>query len=324
MQPLTIDAATTEASALAPDQLAKILVLLASYNGEKWIGKQLDSILKQQDVEVRVVVRDDRSTDATLDEIAQFKGSGRVRQCPSHHRTGSAAGSFFALIQSTPGEEFDLIALADQDDIWHAGRLARAYRMLRAGRAVGYSSATLALWPDGRTTVLEQQRRQTAADFLFEGAGQGCTFVVRADFYNRVRGFVEAHQDLVSHAHYHDWTIYALARAWGESWIFDTLPTVTYRQHETNDTGARGRTSSISKRVGLIRRGWYQSQLSAIAAICAAAAPADTAIANWISLFHREYSWRRRLQVALFCMSRSRRRVVDRIIVVAAGLLGWI
>ena len=178
--------------------------------------------------------------------------------------------------------------------------------------------------PDGHTTVLEQQRRQTAADFLFEGAGQGCTFVVRADFYNRVRGFVEAHQDLVSHAHYHDWTIYALARAWGESWIFDTLPTVTYRQHETNDTGARGRTSSISKRVGLIRRGWYQSQLSAIAAICAAAAPADTAIANWISLFHREYSWRRRLQVALFCMSRSRRRVVDRIIVVAAGLLGWI
>lgn len=298
--------------------------MLASCNGARWIRKQLDSILNQQDADVRVMVRDDCSTDATLEEIAHFKGCGRVRYCPSQHRAGSAARNFFALIESTPGEEFDFIAFADQDDIWRSDRLARACRLLRAGRSVGYSSATLALWPDGRTAILKQQQRQTAADFLFEGAGQGCTFVVRADFYRRVREFVQDRRDLIAQAHYHDWTIYALARAWGESWIFDTAPTVTYRQHEANDTGARRSASGVSRRIGLIRRGWYKSQLSAIAAICAAAAPADTTVADWRSLFGREDGWSRRLRIARFCMSRSRRKVTDRAVVVAAGLLGWI
>jgi rhamnosyltransferase len=271
-----------------------------------------------------VIIRDDCSTDATLEEIAQFKDSGRVRQCPAHLRAGSAAKNFFALIASTPGEEFDFIAFADQDDIWRGDRLARACRLLRAGRSVGYSSATVALWPNGRTTTLKQRQRQTAADFLFEGAGQGCTFVVRADFYQRVRRFVRDCQDLIAEAHYHDWTIYALARAWGELWVFDDLPTVTYRQHDANDTGARRSASGISRRIGLIRKGWYKSQLSAIAAICAAAAPADATVADWRSLFRREDGWSRRLQIARFCMSRSRRKAADRAVVVAAGLLGWI
>lgn len=306
------------------DQPPKVLVLLASCNGARWIRKQLDSILNQQDADVRVIVRDDCSTDATLEEIAQLKGCGRVSCCPAQHRAGSAARNFFALIEATSGGEFDFIAFADQDDIWRSDRLARACRLLRAGRSVGYSSATLALWPDGRTAILRQQRRQTAADFLFEGAGQGCTFVVRADFYRRVREFVQDRRDLIAQAHYHDWTIYALARAWGESWIFDTAPTVTYRQHEANDTGARRSASGVSRRIGLIRRGWYKSQLSAIAAICAAAAPAEATVADWRSLFGREDGWSRRLRIARFCMGRSRRKVTDRVVVVAAGLLGWI
>lgn len=50
----------------------KILVLLSSYNGEKYLQEQIDSILNQKDVNVFVLVRDDGSTDNTLDLLRQL------------------------------------------------------------------------------------------------------------------------------------------------------------------------------------------------------------------------------------------------------------
>jgi rhamnosyltransferase len=302
----------------------KILVLLACYNGQAWIRQQLESILAQQEVDVCIAVSDDSSSDATLTEISRFSHDRRIRLSPFRERTGSAAQNFLRLIRDNPADDFGFVALADQDDVWLPDKLARACRRLLETAAAGYSSATIAAWPDGRTALLRQDSAVTTADFLFEGAGQGCTFVLRADLYQDARLFVMTHQSLTAAVHYHDWMIYALARSWGRTWTFDPSASVTYRQHASNDTGARSSAAGMRKRLTLMRRGWYRAQLTAICAVCTAAAPYNAEVAEWRSLLLAGSGWKRRLQIAGFCIRRGRRRTLDSLIVAFAAIAGWI
>lgn len=303
----------------------RILVLLATYNGAAWIGEQLDSILTQSEVDVRVAVRDDCSSDSTRLELARFAQHDKVKiAAVPGDSSGLPARNFLSLIRDNPAGALDFVALSDQDDLWNQDKLDRACRMLNASMAVGYSSATTAAWEDGRQQVTGLSGPPTTVDFLFEGAGQGCTFVLTREFYERVRTFLTGHRELTNEVHYHDWMIYALARAWGLRWYFDAQPSMRYRQHAGNHTGARGTLRGAVRRLAMIREGWYRTQLRAIAAICRAAAPGNDTVLGW----HRELvapqSWRRRLRVARFCLRGARRRRRDNMVAVLAALCGWI
>ena len=310
----------TELSSARP----RILILLAAFNGARWIREQLDSILTQDGVDVRIIVRDDGSTDGTRAEVGRLLEDERVTLLPPASPGGSAAQNFFALIRENAADDFDFVALADQDDIWNRNKLHRASNTLAGTRSAGYSSATTAIWSDGREVVLSQRSTPTHSDFLFEGAGQGCTFVLTADFYMRFRLFATEHRPLTRNIHYHDWAVYAVARAWGLAWSFDSVPSVSYRQHTDNDTGARSSVAGISKRLSLMRRGWYGTQLRAIAELCLAAAPANATVSDWRTVLTRSDSWQRRVQAARFCLRGGRRKSVDKMIVVLATLLGWV
>jgi rhamnosyltransferase len=307
-----------------PGVRPKVLVLLAARNGASWIREQFESILAQQDVDVRVVVRDDCSSDGTRLELARFASDPRVTVSTSECASGSAARNFLTLIDENPAGECDLVAFADQDDCWHPDKLARAGRMLATSGAAGYSSATLAVWEDGRERVLKPSGLPTAADFLFEGAGQGCTFVLTAALYGNVRRFLAAHHPLTRQLHYHDWLVYALTRSWDLQWCFDAHPSMKYRQHEGNDTGARGTLGGVMRRLARIRDGWYRTQLHTIAAACAAAAPDNGTVRAWRHEFLQPDSLRRRLRVAGLCLRGGRRRTRDNLTVMFAALRGWI
>ena len=271
-----------------------------------------------------MIIRDDGSSDTTLAAISGFTVDGRIALAPPSGRTRSAAQNFLTLIRDSSAAAFDYVAFADQDDVWYSDKLSRACRLLQTADSVGYSSATVAEWEDGRSTLLGQSAAATPADFLFEGAGQGCTFVLRADFYAQVRDLVTVHETMTRAIHYHDWLIYALARAMGRKWIFDPAPSVHYRQHGSNDTGARGRLNGIAKRLSLIRGRWYRNQLIAIAEICAAAAAANTFVDTWRAILLANGGWPRRVRIAWFCMRNGRRRRTDTMVLIVAALAGWI
>jgi rhamnosyltransferase len=243
-----------------------------------------------------------------------------VRLRPAPVPSGSAAQNFFALIRENSGIGFDFIALADQDDVWNPDKLARASRVLTAERSAGYSSWTTAVWADGRESVLRQVGTPTSSDFLFEGTGQGCTFVLTAPFYERARQFLLGHSELTRPIHYHDWALYALARTWGLRWTLDPHPTVRYRQHAGNDTGARNSTGGVARRLRLIRQGWYRRQLCAIADLCFGADPTNSTVSAWRAAL----SVRSKLRTAQFCMRGGRRKRIDNTILVLAALAGWI
>ena len=245
-----------------------------------------------------------------------------LRHC--NEPSGSAAQNFLALVRENDASGFGFVALADQDDLWHADKLHRACESLTSTGSAAYSSATLAVWADGRTRLIKLSDAQRSHDFLLEGAGQGCTFVMTAEFYTRARTFLATHAELTNGLHFHDWALYALARTWQLRWQFDRLPSLKYRQHQLNDMGARGSLGAIRKRLSLIRCGWYRDQLRRICALCSAAAPTNDCIGAWRSLLDEAPSWHRRAHMALFCLRNGRRRRADRLLLAIASLSGWI
>jgi rhamnosyltransferase len=303
----------------------RVLILLASYNGGIWIQEQLNSILNQSNVALRIIVRDDASVDGTADVVRRTSLiDPRVELKTASTTSGSAAQNFFSLIRDHDAKDFDYIALSDQDDIWEEDKLGRATDILSKSGACGCSTAVTAVWPNGGTRLLRQNPHLTEADFLFEGAGQGCTFVMTSALYSRLRTFFHDHPPLTQEIHYHDWTIYALTRAWRLPWYFDPKSSLQYRQHRNNDTGARGTLDSITTRLARISNGWYRQQLILISAVSLAAAPQDLRISQWHILMRRRPSLTKRLDTAFFCLRRGRRRASDNVILVLSAILGWI
>lgn len=105
-----------------------ISVCMTTYNGEKYIKQQLDSILFQLGESDEVVISDDGSTDMTLDIIRSYQNDKRVKLL--HGGFHSPIYNFENAINNASG---DYIYLADQDDIWLSGRIKETLAMHRSG-----------------------------------------------------------------------------------------------------------------------------------------------------------------------------------------------
>ena len=302
-----------------------VLVLLAAYNGAKWIQEQIESILSQNHVAASIVISDDNSTDETRTLLEHsFGDNPRITILPPSKPSGSASQNFFSLIRRIPIGNFDYVALSDQDDVWFPNKLVDAITAIENSSAVAYSSATIARWPDGSTHLITLDRPQTCSDYLFEGAGQGCTFLLSRNFYADIHEFLSKHTPLTASLHFHDWTIYALARSWGLTWQLDPTPSMTYRQHASNDTGARTSIRGILNRFASIRNGWYFTQLSLIASICHKAAPNNYTVTRLHQLLNAPRTISRTFSLIRFCLNGGRRRRTDNLILIFACTFGWI
>lgn len=107
--------------------LEKVCVVLASYNGQKYIREQLDSIAAQEGVEVSLLVRDDGSRDATQEILEQYQATGALRWYTGEHL--NVAQGFLELLRNAP--KADYYAFCDQDDVWLPDKLSAAVAMLK-------------------------------------------------------------------------------------------------------------------------------------------------------------------------------------------------
>jgi rhamnosyltransferase len=178
-------------------------------------------------------------------------------------------------------------------------------------------------WPDGREKLLPQNPSIRAADFLFEGGGQGCTFVVRAELFRKVSEFCTEKLELCEQFHYHDWLMYLLARAWGLSWYFDQQDWMRYRQHLGNEIGSRGSMAAVRRRIALIKNGWYRTQVNQAVAICREVGAVEMAD-EFSKLQAIKPELVRRLRTANFVVRNGRRKFSDRAVQGISALAGWL
>ena len=214
-----------------------ILILLAAFNGELYIKKQLVSILNQTFKPCKILVNVDRSDDKTLSILKECAiKNPEIKIINTKKRFGSAAVNFINLIINADLSNVDYIALADQDDLWREDKLEKAIQKLEQGFD-GYSSNVEAFWEDGRKQVLVKNQPQQKFDHLFESAGPGCTFVMNKKLALKLQQFLKKGHFNQLH-NYHDWLIYAFARSNNFKWYIDSYPSVEYRQHDMNVFGA--------------------------------------------------------------------------------------
>ena len=295
-------------SLTASHSLPRVMVLLATHNGEAWLDAQLESLYAQTGVCVNVVANDDQSFDGTpeiLDKWGQSHGLVQIQG--SGKKQGSANRNFMQLLGCAAVGDADYVALSDQDDIWNSDKLLRAVTQMQAVGAVAYSGNVEAFWPQGRTRIIYKSQPQKVLDHIFSSPGPGCTFVFTRALFLQIQTWVSEHCKLLSDLWVHDWIIYAYVRGQGYEWLIDDYVSLRYRQHGTNDIGANDGLKAIRQRLKRVRSGKYQQDLLAIA--CLAQAPMRLVQAlerlAWhdrLWLISRGYQFRRRFKEVLALM----------------------
>lgn len=243
-----------------------VVVCLAAFNGVRWLSEQLDSILNQKGVSVTVYVSVDYSSDGTESWIDQAASKdSRIRVLSHGVYFGGAARNFFRILRDIDFSNFDYVSFADQDDIWFSSKLLRAHEILSSTEADAYSSNVTAFWPDGRKALIKKSYPQVQWDFLFEGGGPGCTYVMRKVLACAVQDLVRSHWNEVQKVCLHDWFAYAFARAKGYRWVIDDIPGMLYRQHENNQVGVNAGWRAFVQRADKVLSGWALTQSALIA-----------------------------------------------------------
>ena len=237
----------------------RILILTATYNGQRWLGEQLETFRRQEGVEASVVVSDDQSSDNTVSILGSWCKKIDLRLLPTQQvRFGNANRNFVRLIRDAPLEDFEYFAFSDQDDIWVDNKLSRAISLLEINRLDAYSSDVVAFWSNGREKIVIKSQPQQDLDHLFESAGPGCTFVLSRRAFLQLRDWVRENYNAVSTAKVHDWLIYAFGRERGWAWAIDGYAGLRYRQHENNEVGANVGLKSASRRISYLANGSYR------------------------------------------------------------------
>ena len=108
--------------------LTEVEILLATYNGARFLREQIDSILAQDYGNIRVLARDDGSSDGTVEILHQYakRFPGRFRVMPSSAPTGSAKNNFLLLMKASTA---DYVCFADQDDVWLPAKVTAQNRL---------------------------------------------------------------------------------------------------------------------------------------------------------------------------------------------------
>jgi len=210
----------------------KIIVLMSTYNGERFLQEQIDSILAQKDVEVELLVRDDRSTDGTKEILEANQEAGKLKWYSGENL--KSANSFMDLILKAGDTLY--YALSDQDDYWKPEKLASAIRELKTAepsRPALYCSGTI-LTDENLQPISDERKgnRITTVKQAMIGSGAtGCTMCFNKPLLDLLR---KPHPE---HKLMHDNWIYKVCMAVGGSIFMDDHSYILYRQHGGNAIG---------------------------------------------------------------------------------------
>ncbi|MCB2130861.1 MAG: glycosyltransferase [Rhodobacteraceae bacterium] len=226
-----------------------VTILLGSFNGARHLPAQLASIAAQRGCDWSLRVSDDASTDGTRDVVSAFAAAHPERDIRLRDGPGrGAAANYFGLL-CDPDLPPGAVALADQDDLWLGGKLARALRRIGSagsGPVLYGAEAFLA----GETGKPYRRSAAHIAPSLENAAVQnlfgGHSIVLNADALALVRQ--AGPQDVP----FHDWWLYLFLTAAGARLMLDPLPVALYRQHGGNLVGAPGGALAGLRRAGRV------------------------------------------------------------------------
>ena len=221
-----------------------ISILLASYNGEKYIAEQLESLLSQTMQDFKLIICDDGSTDDTFSIAADYaqKYPCKITAVQNKENSGGAKHSFLRMMID---HKDDYVMLCDQDDIWLPNKIELTLeRMQGLERDIGACTPILVhtdlrvvnenletISPSFKAAMNANYGKTELRNQIIQNTLTGCTVM-----YNRALAdlITEPPKFMVMH----DWWLMLIASAFGEISALDAQ-TVLYRQHGRNEIGAK-------------------------------------------------------------------------------------
>jgi rhamnosyltransferase len=301
----------------------KVVVLLATLNGQPFLADQIRSVLEQRDVDVSVVVSDDGSNDGTWEYLNELAASDpRIHLLEQIAPSGSHAANFYRLLRDADLTDVDAIAFCDQDDLWLPGRLADSAAIIMNNRADGVSSDVEAFDESGEVHLVKKSYPQRRYDFLFESPGPGATMTLSPRLARLVREELESPDSSANQMEFHDWLVYGICRAHNWPWVIRDVVTVRYRQHANNALGANHGVDQGRRRLALIRQGWHRQQAVTLARVARDVDPVHRDQWDKILALLESRQLRQRLSLARRS-AQLRRRPRDRwvmAVLIVAGL----
>lgn len=228
-----------------------VTVLLAVYNGEKYLEQQINSILSQTVNDIKIIIRDDGSTDKSPIIIDNF-----CREYPQKlskivgEPTGSAKLNFAELLKYS---DDDYIMFCDQDDVWMPDKIEKTLSAMHAAERGGelpvlvHTDLTVA---DENLNIISNsffefqrlnQEKVTLPALLVQNYITGCTVMIN-------RSLKKICGDIPQNCIMHDWWLALVAQLFGKI-VCVNEPTLFYRQHKDNQVGAKA-----SYGIALIKR----------------------------------------------------------------------
>jgi glycosyltransferase involved in cell wall biosynthesis len=219
-----------------------VQILLSTYNGEKHLSSQLDSILAQDYLDWELWIRDDCSSDNTLQIIRSYAElhPAKIKLLDSKENLGSTA-SFMKLIEQSTA---DYIMLCDQDDVWHPEKISRSLSKLNA---IERTDEIALVYTDMEVvdedlnsindSFLKAHRLSSSWSlnpyFVFaQSMAAGCSMIFNSALRDRL---YPVNAELFQHDHW----ILMHAAYYGKVG-FINWGSVKYRQHATNAVGSHG------------------------------------------------------------------------------------
>lgn len=225
-----------------------IYVLLATYNGEKYIREQLESLLAQTYQNLILWIHDDGSKDDTVNIIKEYKEnfSNKIKFLNDELRCGGAKENFTHLINSID-DNFDYIMFCDQDDFWLSDKIETTLNKMIE---VENSNQNMPIIIHTDLKVVDEElnsiadsyfiyqkiKPQWSKDFnisLVQNSVTGCTMMIN-------KKAKDISLPIGNNAIMHDWWI--LLKVLQNSGVVEyiDMSTILYRQHSYNDIGAKG------------------------------------------------------------------------------------
>lgn len=210
----------------------KCLVLLSTYNGEKYLSEFLNSVINQKNVKIDILIRDDGSKDGTLKILNEYKNDHIRVYCGENLRP---ARSFLDLICKAP-DYYEYYAFCDQDDVWKDEKISSAIDCINNINGPALYSGAVEVVDENlkfiRKSVSDNTFSNPLYDILMYGT-PGCTFVFNKELMIKLKEYQPERVSM------HDSWVSFVCLAVGGQFYSDENAYILYRQHGDNVLGAQ-------------------------------------------------------------------------------------
>ncbi len=221
-----------------------ISVVLATYNGEKYIRQQLDSILGQTLVPDEILVGDDCSSDSTLDILKEYASRYTTIKYKKNESNQGYAQNFWSLAHEAKG---DYIFFSDQDDCWYESKIKDMIDLFEENKSILALNTAYDYIDAAGDAIIDYKlksfkntgklRKISFEDFVKSPRFLGMAMAIRKELLDKVVS------NDIEKVHAHDWCLNHTAAANDGMYFCDKVLS-SYRQHGNNTFGTSANVAS--------------------------------------------------------------------------------